>query len=95
MTLMKTHPANGYELLLQYSQLAEPVKRGIVHHHERDDGSGYPQGLTKNQISYYGKIVAIADIYDAMTTDRVYRKKLTPFCVAETLLKIATFPPEY
>lgn len=87
MTLMKTHPANGYQFLLQYSQLAEPVKRGILHHHERNDGSGYPEGLTKNQISYYGKIVAVADIYDAMTTDRVYRKKLTPFCVAETLVE--------
>jgi len=87
MALMKTHPANGYQFLLQYSQLPETVKRGILHHHERNDGSGYPEGLTKNQISYYGKIVSIADIYDAMTTDRVYRKKMTPFCVAEILVE--------
>ncbi|WP_378955722.1 HD-GYP domain-containing protein [Pelosinus sp. sgz500959] len=87
MELMKTHPENGYQFLLQYSQLAESVKRGVLHHHERNDGSGYPKGLTKNQISYYGKIVSIADIYDAMTTDRVYRKKLTPFSVAETLVE--------
>jgi len=87
MAQIKTHPENGYQFLLQYSQLPEPVKRGILHHHERNDGSGYPEGLTKNQISYYGKIVSIADIYDAMTTDRVYRKKLTAFCVAEILVE--------
>ena len=87
MALMKTHPGNGYQLLLQYNELSESVKLGVYHHHERDDGSGYPGGLTKKEISYYGKIVAIADIYDAMTTDRVYRRKLTPFCVAETLVE--------
>lgn len=87
MALMKTHPGNGYKFLSQYDQIAESVKQGVLHHHERDDGSGYPSGLMKNQISYYGKIVSIADIYDAMTSDRVYRKKLTPFCVAETLVE--------
>jgi len=87
MAVMKTHPTNGYQFLLQYSQLADDVKQGVLHHHERNDGSGYPEGLVENQISYYGKIIAIADIYDAMTTDRVYRKKLTPFQVAETLVE--------
>lgn len=85
MALMKTHPENGYKMLLPYDQLATSVKQGVLHHHERSDGSGYPAGLKKNQICYYAKIVAIADIYDAMTTNRVYRKKMTPFCVADTL----------
>ncbi len=87
MELMKTHPENGYQFLLQYGQLTESIKQGVLHHHERNDGSGYPEGLTKDEISYYGKIISIADIYDSMTTDRVYRKKLTPFSVAETLVE--------
>ena len=87
MELMKTHPANGYQFLLQYGQIKESVREAVLHHHERNDGSGYPDALNKEQISYYGKIVSIADIYDAMTTDRVYRKKLTPFNVAETIVE--------
>lgn len=48
-------------------------------HHEKCDGSGYPFGLQAEQIDRYGKLVAVADIYDAMTSDRVYRSALPPF----------------
>lgn len=87
MELMKTHSENGYQFLLQYEEINDSIRQGVLHHHERNDGSGYPSGLNKDEISYYGKIVSIADIYDSMTSDRVYRKKLTPFSVAETLVE--------
>jgi HD-GYP domain-containing protein (c-di-GMP phosphodiesterase class II) len=49
----------------------------VKHHHERFDGSGYPEGLTKNQIPLLVQIVAAADVFDALTTDRPYRKALS------------------
>ncbi len=87
MTTMQTHPTEGYELLLSSDQIAAKVKIGVFQHHERIDGSGYPLGLTEDQIDYNAKIIAIADIYDAMTSDRIYRKKLTPFCAAEAIVQ--------
>ncbi|MDF2499733.1 MAG: hypothetical protein K0Q77_447 [Anaerosporomusa subterranea] len=87
MLTIKTHPSKGYELLLQSDQIAAEIKIGVLQHHERIDGSGYPFGLTENQIGYYAKIIAIADIYDAMTSDRIYRKRLSPFCAAETIVQ--------
>ena len=52
-------------------------------HHERYDGKGYPNGLKGNEIDLFSGIVAIADVYDAMTADRVYRKGICPFPVLE------------
>lgn len=85
MTVIKKHPLLGYELLRQENLLCEDVKVAVLQHHERNDGSGYPQGLEQNKIHCYAKVIAIADIYDAMTSKRVYRRKLTPFRSAETI----------
>ena len=54
-------------------------------HHERYDGTGYPHGLKSNQISIFARMVAIADVYEAMTADRVYREGICPFAVIEKL----------
>ncbi|MDH4035369.1 MAG: hypothetical protein OEV80_16370, partial [candidate division Zixibacteria bacterium] len=51
----------------------------ILQHHEREDGSGYPHHLTADEIHPYSKIVAIADVFDAMTTQRVYRNAVETF----------------
>lgn len=85
MMIIKNHPWLGYQILVLSNQLCDDVKFGVLQHHERIDGSGYPQGLGQNKIHRYAKVIAVADIYDAMTTERVYRRKLTPFCVAETI----------
>lgn len=85
MMVIKGHPQLGYQLLIHSEQICEDIKFGVLQHHERNDGSGYPIGLNEHQIHYYAKVIAIADIYDAMTTDRVYRRKLTPFCAADTI----------
>ena len=52
---------------------------GVLQHHERCDGSGYPYGVCRAQISDFGRVMAILDIYDAMTADRSYAKKKSPF----------------
>lgn len=87
MTIIHTHPSHGYELLVDRFDTSEDVKLGILQHHEREDGSGYPCGVRGEKIHIYAKIVAIADMYDAMSTARVYRSTLSPFVVVEIMLE--------
>lgn len=82
-SVMKQHPIFGYNVLKKNNILSSDVLMGVLMHHERKDGSGYPLGLKDDKIHTYGKIVAVADIFDAMMSDRVYRKKRPPFQVAE------------
>ncbi len=72
MEFVKLHPRTGANILSQV-KLLEPLTPAILEHHERLDGSGYPANLTDKQISWMGRIVAVADVYDAMTSDRPYR----------------------
>jgi putative nucleotidyltransferase with HDIG domain len=80
---MKNHSLYGYRIL-EKQKVPKAVKLSALMHHEKIDGNGYPLGLTGEQISEYAKIVSICDIYDAMTTDRAYRKKILPFDVIRT-----------
>jgi len=72
---MKTHPAKGAEILKEVKFLA-PVVPIVYHHQERYDGKGYPAGLAGNAIPIGSRIVAVLDAFDAMTTNRPYRKGL-------------------
>ena len=82
-SIIKTHPTQGYSLV-KNSDLNVHVKNAILMHHERCDGSGYPLGIKGNQIDDFAKLVAIADVYDAMTSARVYRGPLCPFMAIST-----------
>jgi len=84
MAEIREHSLKGFELVDE-APISQAVKTAILQHHERLDGSGYPAGLTNDKISSYAKIVAIADIYDAMTSQRVYRDKMTTLDAIETL----------
>ncbi len=79
--IMKTHSQLGYEILKNSSEYDEDVQLAVLHHHEREDGSGYPFGLKADEIHPFAKIIAVADIYHAMTTDRVYRQKDNTYSV--------------
>ena len=81
MAIMMEHPLRGYQLLEDADQLPQSVKYGVLQHHERLDGSGYPSALTGDAIVDYARIVAVADMYDAMTSQRIYRGARTPFVV--------------
>ncbi len=72
--IIKKHPELGYELLKNISFLDSSSKI-LLQHHERVDGKGYPYGLGEEEIDELAKILAVADAYDAMTTDRPYRKE--------------------
>ncbi len=80
--LIKAHPTEGYKIL-QTQDINEHIKLAALEHHEKCDGSGYPMKLTREKIDGFAKIVSIADVYDAMTADRCYRKGLCPFRVIE------------
>lgn len=76
--LVQTHTIHGYNLLKEI-ELDERIKLAALQHHEKCDGSGYPSNLKYNDIHQFSKIVAIADVYDAMTSNRIYRKGICPF----------------
>jgi len=75
LAMFRSHPAKGRRILEPIPFMRDLVP-GCYCHHEAWDGSGYPQGLTTDRIPVIGRIVAVADAYDAMTTDRAYRKAL-------------------
>jgi putative nucleotidyltransferase with HDIG domain len=81
---MKTHVTEGYEIL-KGQNIDNRIKEACLFHHEKCDGSGYPHGLKSDKIPVFAKIVSVADIYDAMTANRYYRKALCPFTVVEMM----------
>lgn len=76
--LIKQHPLFSYKLL-KHQPIDERIKKAALQHHERWDGSGYPQNISGDAIEDYAAIVAIADVYDATTAARSYRPPLCPF----------------
>jgi len=73
--VMKKHPQKGYKIMSQIPAMKEFLP-GMYMHHEMVNGQGYPQGLKSDEIPLMGKIVAVADTFDAMTTDRPYQKAM-------------------
>lgn len=71
--IIKKHPEDGWKILQSVKQL-DAILDGVLFHHERVDGKGYPDGLANDEIPLHGKILAVADSFDAMTSDRPYRK---------------------
>jgi HD-GYP domain-containing protein (c-di-GMP phosphodiesterase class II) len=84
-TVIRSHPLTGWNILHQV-RLLEPMLAGILEHHEKLDGSGYPYGLRGDQISLMGRIVSVADVFDAMTSDRPYRKGMAPWQALEEIV---------
>lgn len=85
---IKCHPRKGVEILKNINFL-EPVQQFILHHHERWDGQGYSAGLKETEISEGGRIIAVADTFDALTSDRPYRSGITPEKAIKTLKKVS------
>lgn len=83
--IMQEHATLGYELTKKAGGLSDQVLLGIWQHHERMDRTGYPFGLSGDEIVETARIIAVADTYDAMTSNRVYQKAVTPFKVIEEI----------
>ena len=84
--LVKTHPAEGYKLLLEGNAVSEITKDVCLHHHEKIDGNGYPKGLKGETISLFAKMGAVCDVYDAVTSNRPYKAGWDP---AESIKRMA------
>ncbi len=82
---MKRHSEYGYNIVKDSEDVAPEVAKAILTHHEKEDGSGYPMGLTGNKLNLYSKIITVSDIFDAMTANRSYKSKDTPFKVFELM----------
>ncbi len=83
---IRQHPRWGVELMSETDLIPEASYFPIAQHHERRTGRGYPNGLANGEIHPYGRIVAIADVFDAMTTNRVYRQADDTFSTLRTML---------
>ncbi|MGE5605462.1 MAG: HD-GYP domain-containing protein [Bacteroidota bacterium] len=83
---IKRHPNYSLELLKGSGSFSEAILRGVHEHHERIDGSGYPQGIKGSDIHLFGKIIAVADVYDACISPRKHRKRMTPYEALKNLL---------
>lgn len=83
---IKNHPIYGKEILVKNMYISDVVIDAVEQHHEKIDGSGYPYSLKGNQISKFGKVVCICDVYDAVSNDRSYRKKFSPNEAYELIL---------
>jgi HD-GYP domain-containing protein (c-di-GMP phosphodiesterase class II) len=84
--IMKTHSEKGYKVLADSGHLTGDACRGVLWHHERYDGNGYPFGKSGDEINLIGKVIAICDVYDAITSDRPYRKAWRPYEAIEYVM---------
>lgn len=83
---MKSHVDCGYELIKALTAMNGIVKSIVLKHHEKLDGSGYPNGITAEAIPEYVRIVTVADMFDAMTSDRIYRRRMPIHVALEHLM---------
>jgi putative nucleotidyltransferase with HDIG domain len=86
--IIKQHPMRGYEMLLSATDVSEGVMDVCRHHHERFDGTGYPDGLAGEEISVLARMGAVCDVYDAVTSNRPYKAGWDP---AQALSQMATW----
>ena len=83
---VKKHPQYGYNMLKDNYDVSSVTRTAILSHHENEDGSGYPRKLTSEHIHLFAKIIHIADVYDALTTKRVYKDAMNPADALEYLM---------
>ncbi len=83
--IVKTHTRLGYDFLAIGGEIPEEVMKVCLEHHERFDGSGYPLGLGGQEISLFGRMAAICDVYDSMTSDRPHRVRMEPNSAFENM----------
>jgi len=79
MKEMRSHPSRGFFLLQEAKQMTKELKMIVLQHHEKMNGGGYPAGLKGEDIHVYGRICAIADIFDALTSKRPYKQVMSSF----------------
>ncbi|WP_227936888.1 HD-GYP domain-containing protein [Alkalihalobacillus deserti] len=84
---VKKHPIHSYKMLKGITGISDMILLAVLQHHERYDGSGYPLGANSEKIHLFSQVVAVADVYHAMTSERFYRTKRSPYQVLEEISK--------
>jgi putative nucleotidyltransferase with HDIG domain len=91
-TVVRSHPVAGYHMLKEGGQVADAVLDACLHHHEKIDGTGYPDKLRGDAISVIARMTAICDVYDAITSDRPYKRGWDP---SESLRRMAEWTTDH
>lgn len=76
--VMRSHPEEGWKIMQGQPGLDPEILRAVVEHHERTDGTGYPKGLGEGEIGRFSRIISVVDVYDALTSRRVYKDPIAP-----------------
>lgn len=90
--IVKNHPRRGWEILQAVYQVDVPALDVCLHHHERMDGKGYPERLSADALTLHARMGAVCDVYDALTSDRCYKKGWEP---AEAIRKMAAWKDDH
>jgi HD-GYP domain-containing protein (c-di-GMP phosphodiesterase class II) len=83
---IRKHCQEGYDYIKSNCLIPEDAMKAILTHHEQFDGNGYPSSLKRDEIHYFGRIISVADVYDALTSDRPYRSALLPSDAVEYIM---------
>lgn len=86
LTIMRSHTLLGYRYILDKIKMPDKIAKVALDHQENYDGSGYPNGLKGKEINLYAQVTAIADVYDALTSNRVYKRAVDSDTAIETML---------
>lgn len=86
--IIKRHPVYGYDIIKGFPEITMEIKRAVIMHHEKENGTGYPFAIQGSKKNLYAKIITAADIFDAITSERAYKEKLTPFSAFKEMEKI-------
>jgi len=94
--VIQEHPRQGCEFLKEHYHYSDHIYEGVMGHHEWYDGTGYPKGIARDEISLFGKIIKLVDVYDALTSKRPYHEAQTPSDAVEYLMAMngIEFDPE-
>jgi putative nucleotidyltransferase with HDIG domain len=97
LAVAQRHPVHGYRMLKKGAGLPEAVLTAVLDHHEKHDGSGYPRALAGSDISQLARVVALADVYDALTSDKSYGRNLPPDKAMAEIFRMRgrAFQPDY
>ncbi len=86
--LMKQHSVFGYRILEDKEDISDEIKLGVIQHHEKTNGKGYPMQVCADQICLFARIISISDIYDALVTERPYKKPFSPRDAVEMIMSM-------
>lgn len=87
-SIMKQHPVFGYRMLQERPEFNQEIAMAVLQHHEKSNGKGYPMGAGENQITLYAKILSVADIYDALVTERPYKQAFSQRNAVEMIMSM-------